>query len=310
MTSHFGSVEFNYPTGSTMTGSQCLPAAGAPRPSCWSASWACSVSELAARHHRLYLARRRHHVGGRSRRGDPRRRAQHGPAHGRDRRRRLGHLHPHRDEHPRRRRAAASIASTSTSARTTTWRSSRWTAPTSSPPTARPARRSPTCASPEGPRALPRPRHPAAQPLVGGHAGVIIAKPKTWPTRRPATRSPRWSPCSASYEHRADELAKTGRADPARGAPGRQHRHRRAASLTRTPCSTTSPRRRSNSIRCPRCAPPPCRRPPAPPDAERIPMRDMINRVLHRGDGARTSGSSSSARISPTSRSPARRRRA
>lgn len=28
MTSHFGSVEFNYPTGSTMTGSQCLPAAG------------------------------------------------------------------------------------------------------------------------------------------------------------------------------------------------------------------------------------------------------------------------------------------
>ena len=32
MTSHFGSVEFNFPTGSTMTGSQCLPAAGAPRP--------------------------------------------------------------------------------------------------------------------------------------------------------------------------------------------------------------------------------------------------------------------------------------
>ena len=28
MTSHFGSQEFNYPTGSTMTGSQCLPAAG------------------------------------------------------------------------------------------------------------------------------------------------------------------------------------------------------------------------------------------------------------------------------------------
>ncbi|MGI8588533.1 MAG: alpha-ketoacid dehydrogenase subunit alpha/beta [Chloroflexia bacterium] len=28
MTSHFGSVELNYPTGSTMTGSQCLPAAG------------------------------------------------------------------------------------------------------------------------------------------------------------------------------------------------------------------------------------------------------------------------------------------
>jgi 2-oxoisovalerate dehydrogenase E1 component len=28
MTSHFGSVEFNFPTGSTMTGSQCLPAAG------------------------------------------------------------------------------------------------------------------------------------------------------------------------------------------------------------------------------------------------------------------------------------------
>ena len=28
MTSHFGSIEFNYPTGSTMTGSQCLPAAG------------------------------------------------------------------------------------------------------------------------------------------------------------------------------------------------------------------------------------------------------------------------------------------
>lgn len=28
MTSHFGSREFNYPTGSTMTGSQCLPAAG------------------------------------------------------------------------------------------------------------------------------------------------------------------------------------------------------------------------------------------------------------------------------------------
>ncbi|HKP53453.1 MAG TPA: thiamine pyrophosphate-dependent enzyme [Chloroflexia bacterium] len=29
MSSHFGSVEFNFPTGSTMTGSQCLPAAGA-----------------------------------------------------------------------------------------------------------------------------------------------------------------------------------------------------------------------------------------------------------------------------------------
>jgi 2-oxoisovalerate dehydrogenase E1 component len=28
MSSHFGSVEFNFPTGSTMTGSQCLPAAG------------------------------------------------------------------------------------------------------------------------------------------------------------------------------------------------------------------------------------------------------------------------------------------
>src|SRR5215210_2056364 len=28
MTSHFGSVPFNFPTGSTMTGSQCLPAAG------------------------------------------------------------------------------------------------------------------------------------------------------------------------------------------------------------------------------------------------------------------------------------------
>jgi hypothetical protein len=28
MTSHFGSVQFNFPTGSTMTGSQCLPAAG------------------------------------------------------------------------------------------------------------------------------------------------------------------------------------------------------------------------------------------------------------------------------------------
>jgi 2-oxoisovalerate dehydrogenase E1 component len=29
MSSHFGSIEFNFPTGSTMTGSQCLPAAGA-----------------------------------------------------------------------------------------------------------------------------------------------------------------------------------------------------------------------------------------------------------------------------------------
>ena len=29
MSSHFGSVDFNFPTGSTMTGSQCLPAAGA-----------------------------------------------------------------------------------------------------------------------------------------------------------------------------------------------------------------------------------------------------------------------------------------
>ena len=28
MSSHFGSVEFNFPTGSTMTGSQALPAAG------------------------------------------------------------------------------------------------------------------------------------------------------------------------------------------------------------------------------------------------------------------------------------------
>ena len=28
MSSHFGSVEFNFPTGSTMTGSQCFPAAG------------------------------------------------------------------------------------------------------------------------------------------------------------------------------------------------------------------------------------------------------------------------------------------
>src|SRR5438067_10813303 len=28
MSSHFGSIDFNFPTGSTMTGSQCLPAAG------------------------------------------------------------------------------------------------------------------------------------------------------------------------------------------------------------------------------------------------------------------------------------------
>ena len=44
-----------------------------------------------------------------------------------DRRRRLGHLDPGGDQHARRQRQPACIASTTTSARTTTWKSLRWT---------------------------------------------------------------------------------------------------------------------------------------------------------------------------------------
>ncbi len=85
MTSHYGSVEFNYPTGSTMTGSQTLQAVGRAEALKLEQKLGLHVSESAPELDRVHLGRRRHHLRGRGRGVDPRRRAQHGADHVRHR---------------------------------------------------------------------------------------------------------------------------------------------------------------------------------------------------------------------------------